>query len=530
MNKLFSFSLGAAALMGTMLLTACNDVSTELKTPTYNTGVSSAETKQSALKDKFPSQYASYKLTEGSRPEDMTKYKGPVAFRKNDNVNPLPKGFKHAQPYLKNLWLGYPFMYEYNEARGHAHALKDFVDIDRINRYGEKGILPTTCWNCKTPKMVAWNKEYGDKLWTMNSNEFRTKVDVEEESISCATCHDPKTMELRLYSVPLSDWIKRRPASEGPNDWAKISRNEKRSLVCAQCHVEYYFQNKDHGPAAKPVFPWDNGFAPEQIYEYYKTVGAKGEDGKGTPFFDWKHAASGVPSLKMQHPEYETWKNGSHGKAGVSCADCHLPYMREGGKKVSSHFMTSPLRDPELRACRQCHADKTPAQLLERVHYTQDKTYAQLIKAQDLNVKAHEAVRLAKAFEGAKHAEYDALMKEAVEMTRKAQMCWDWVSAENSVGFHNPSLALETLARSAEYSQQAIDVACRATQFGISEALAGNIREIVPPILEMSRKLQQDPEFLQKNPWTKLLKPLPKADQLWDGTKRLDGKTVSEAK
>lgn len=521
MNKLVcTIAISATTLLGAALLAGCDDVKTELKVPAYNTGVADDDTKQSSLKAKFPEQYASYMKTAGSDPAEMTKYKGPVAYRKNDDFSPLPKGFKHAQPYLKNLWLGYPFMYEYNEARGHANALKDFVDIDRINRFGEKGILPTTCWNCKTPKMVAWHKEYGDKLWSMNSNEFRTKIDVAEESISCATCHNPRTMELRLYSVPLQDWIKRRPASEGPNDWSKISRNEKRSLVCAQCHVEYYFQHKDHGPAAKPVFPWDNGFAPEEIYEYYKDKGAM-VDGKGTPFADWKHAASGVPSLKMQHPEYETWKNGSHGKAGVSCADCHMPYERMDGKKVSSHFMTSPLRDKQMRACRQCHADKSPEYLVERVHYTQDKTYTQLIKAQDLNVKAHEAVRLARAWNGDKNEKYDSMLAEAVEMTRKAQMLWDWVSAENSVGFHNPSLALDTLARSVECSQKAIDSASQATNFGISPSIAGDIRQIVPPIKEMSRKLQQDADFLQQHPWTKLLPVLPKADQIWDGTRRL---------
>ena len=186
----------------------------------------------------------------------MTEYKGSVPFHKNDDVNPLPKGYKHAQPYLKNLWLGYPFMYEYNEARGHTYAVKDFVNIDRINRYGEKGGLPATCWNCKTPKMMEWIGKYGDAFWTKDVNTFRGKDAISEmdETIGCSNCHDPATMELRPYSEPLKDWLKR-----SGKDWDKLSRNEKRTLVCAQCHVEYYFTHKDNGPAGRPVFPWDKG-------------------------------------------------------------------------------------------------------------------------------------------------------------------------------------------------------------------------------------------------------------------------------
>lgn len=517
MNKhICSMALVVSALLGAALLSGCEDVSTELKAPAYKTGISADESRISAFKAEFPDQYASYQQNNESKV--MTEYKGSIPYHKNDNVNPLPKGFKHAQPYLKNLWLGYPFMYEYNEARGHTHAVEDFVNIDRINRYGEKGILPATCWNCKTPKMTTWIKQYGDAFWSKDVNEFRgkDKIDAMDETIGCANCHDPQNMELRLYSEPLKDWLKR-----SNQDWNKLSRNEKRSLVCAQCHVEYYFTHKDNGPAGKPVFPWDKGMNPEDMYQYYKEHGAKGPDGRPGPFVDWVHAASKVPMIKMQHPEYETFQDGPHGAAGVSCADCHMQYQRIDGKKISSHWMTSPMKDEEMRACRQCHADKTPEYLRERVLYTQRKTFDQLLKVEALSVKAHEAVRLANAYDGRRADDYDALMSEARDMVRKGQLFWDYVSAENSMGFHNPAKALDTLMTSMESSQKAVDLAEQATGYGISPALAGNIEEIVPPILDMSRKLQQDPEFLQKNPWTKLLPALPKADQVWDGQERL---------
>jgi nitrite reductase (cytochrome c-552) len=504
-------------MLGAVLLSACNDVKTELKTPVYKTSIKEDETRMSPFKSQFPDEYASYQKNNES--EIMTVYKGSVPYHKNDNVNPLPAGYKYAQPYLKNLWLGYPFSFEYNEARGHTRAVEDFVNIDRINRYGADGkaLMPTTCWNCKTPKMLTWHKEYGDKLWSMDANAFRgkDKIDAVDETINCANCHNPTNMELRLYSVPLKEWLQR-----SGQDWNKISRNEKRSLVCAQCHSEYYFTHKDNGPAAKPVFPWDDGKDPEDMYKYYMTHGAKDASGKSGPFVDFAHAVSKTPIIKMQHPDYEMFVDGPHGAAGVACADCHMQYQRVDGKKVSSHWMTAPLKDAEMRACRQCHADKTADFLRERVIYTQKKTFDQLLKAQEVSVRAHEAVRLA-AEATDKAADYDALLKQAREMVRKGQLFWDYVSAENSVGFHNPAKSLETLMKSAEASQAAIDLACQAANYSIAPALVGDITKIVPPILNHSRKLMQSPEHLASHPWLKYLKPFPPAPQVWDGQNKL---------
>ncbi len=508
-KKSMYLGICVCGLFALLLVGGCDNTSTELQTPTFTSGLKKDEIANSAFKDPFPRQYASFE--KNNEASVMTEYKGSVHYRKNDDFSPLPKGYKHAQPYLKNLWFGYPFSYEYNEARGHTYAIEDLVNIDRINRYSEKGGLPATCWNCKTPKMMEWVEKEGDAFWSQDANVYRDKLDAHDHTIGCANCHNPENMELRLYSVPLKDWLVR-----SGKDPENLSRNEMRSLVCAQCHVEYYFTHKDNGPAAKPVFPWDEGFGPENMYEYYKKHGAK-----NGPFVDFVHAASKAPIVKMQHPEYETWIDGPHGAAGVSCADCHMSYERIDGKKISSHWWTAPLKDPNLTACRQCHSDKSPEYLRERVLYTQERTFAQLLKAQEVSVKAHEAVRLAASYTGELNPNYEELLTQAREMVRKGQLFWDYVSAENSVGFHNPAKALSTLMSSMEYSQKAVDLASEATQFGISQALAGDIKTIVPPIKELSRKLQQDAEFLQQHPWTKLLPVLPEADLVWDGQKRV---------
>lgn len=192
--------------------------------------------------------------------------------------------------------------------------------------------------------------------------------------------------------------------------------------------------------------------------------------------------------------------------------------------------MTSPLKDPTMRACRQCHYDKTPEYLKARVIYVQEKTYNQLLKAQEASVRAHEAIRLASVWDGPKAANYDQLLAAAREANRKGQMFWDYVSAENGVGFHNPAKSLNTLMTSMECSTQAARLAEQATNYGISPALAGDIKTIVPPILTLSRKLQQNREFLDKDAWTSLLPTLPEHDQVWFGQYYSeDGKAPKEA-
>jgi len=515
MHKSSVYSVIFGSLLGIIVLfSGCSDVE-ELEPPVYKTKLPTDEIRNSAFKNEFPLQYDYYMRNDES--QVMTEYNGSVAFNKHNSVDPLPKGYKHAQPYLKNLWLGYPFSYEYKAARGHTYAVEDFLEIDRINRYGEKGNLPNTCWNCKGPKMLEWTREQGDAFWAKDVNTMRDKIDPREHTVGCANCHDPQTMELRLYSIPLKDYL----ASQN-KDFKQLPRNEQRALVCGQCHVEYYFLDPSFGPAKKVKFPWENGFDPEQIFTYYQDQGeckVKGFEGN---FVDWIHPVSQTPMLKAQHPEFETWMNGTHGAAGVTCSDCHMAYVRtDDKKKISSHWWTSPLKDPEMRACRQCHSDKTPDYLKTRVLFTQKKTFDQLLIAQEISVKAHEAVRLALEYPGEKAGNYGDLVIQAQQMIRKGQFFWDYVSAENSVGFHNPAKALDTLASSQQYSQRAVDLAGEATLFGISKDLAGDIKKIVPPILNHSRKLQQDPEHMKTHQWFQYLPLLPPAERVWDGQKRL---------
>ena len=61
----------------------------------------------------------------------------------------------------------------------------------------------------------------------------------------------------------------------------KRLKKDKQSMVCGQCHVEYYFREKE-GRKGFVKFPWDMGTTVEQMETYYD----------GIEFSDWTHALS----------------------------------------------------------------------------------------------------------------------------------------------------------------------------------------------------------------------------------------------
>jgi nitrite reductase (cytochrome c-552) len=206
-----------------------------------------------------------------------------------------------------------------------------------------------------------------------------------------------------------------------------------RSLVCGQCHVEYYFK----GEGKLVTYPWDNGLQVEQIEAYYNEVGHK----------DWTHKTSGANVLKAQHPEFEMWSQGIHARSGVACADCHMPYKREGAIKVSDHHIRSPLLNVAA-ACQTCH-NFPEDEMKARAETIQDRTVA-------LMNRAEEAVAaLIQDLEKAQTAgiPVDSLAA-AQELQRKAQWRLDFVSAENSMGFHAPQEAARILGEAIDYARQ----------------------------------------------------------------------------
>lgn len=362
------------------------------------------------------------------------------SYMRNAEINPPVLKYGSSQkkesrldqfPYMRTLWAGMPFSKEYNEARGHLYVNDDVIGgngTEATQRIGEKTNL--TCMYCKSAEVPGLiekmgNDFYNTKLLVDNNKELF------KHPISCSDCHNPETMELRITRPALTEAMQRRGF-----DVTKATRQEMRSLVCAQCHVEYYFNPKD---ANKVTFPWDKGFDPADMYDYYTEVG----------FSDWKHPQTESGLLKAQHPEFEMFQDSVHQRAGLSCADCHMPYMKEGSAKITSHWWTSPFRTFE-QSCAQCHKDGKD-EMGQRVLNTQDKVKEALDRAGEANKAAILAIEKAKSVAGVD----TKVLDEARELHRQAQFYWDLCSAENSFGFHNPQKFLKTLADSIDLARQA---------------------------------------------------------------------------
>jgi nitrite reductase (cytochrome c-552) len=272
-----------------------------------------------------------------------------------------------------------------------------------------------------------------DRMGAMSYADARKLV---THPIACIDCHDPKTMELRVTRPGFMEGIRALKASQGIQNYdvnKDATRQEMRSYVCGQCHVEYYFKGKEK----RLTYPWSKGIKIEEIQAYYDEIQQK----------DWTHADTGAPVLKAQHPEFEMWSQGIHARSGVACADCHMPYQRQGAMKVSDHWVRSPLLNIS-RACQVCHP-YAEAEIQARVTAIQDRTHALLERAATASMAMLDAIGDAK-----KNGAAPADLTPALELQRKAQWRLDFVAAENSMGFHAPAEAARILAESIDYARQ----------------------------------------------------------------------------
>jgi len=465
----------------------------------------------------WPREYDSYLRT--SEPT-RTKYGGGLAGPEGT----LPPEKAVRDPWLTRIFAGYLFAVDYRDRRGHAFMLQD-QEVTKRNVPAEKK-QSGNCLHCHGSIMPLYRKLGSDALpnaspaeQVQKGLELVSEMDYWDahaalgkltngvHPVSCVDCHDPKTMELRVTrpafiagiqklaassaEVPHLPSIERwrrgdRKAPYDPN--VDGTRQEMRSFVCGQCHVEYYC-----GKGLTLLFPWNEGLKVEQIEHYYDNLQVKGHR-----FKDWTHAETGVEVLKAQHPEFELWSQGIHARSGVACADCHMPYQREGALKVSDHWVRSPLLQVN-RACAACHPYGDD-ELKARVGIIQDRHYALLARAgqaatrmldaivavrklsDDRNraaaeKEAHLALAKTADFAGLPAAdqakrleeetktrlltlwqaemEKDPKLKELGELQRAAQWRLDFVAAENSMGFHAPQEMGRILGESIDLSRQA---------------------------------------------------------------------------
>jgi nitrite reductase (cytochrome c-552) len=373
----------------------------------------------------------------------------------------MPQEKMDRDPWLKRIFLGYAFSIDYRDRRGHAYMLHD-QEVTQRQTLPQSG----SCLHCHAAVMPLYREIGGgdpmkglSESYRYSYKELNQKLhDIgHAHPVTCSDCHEPATMKLRVTRPGFIQGIQRLSISSAPlpqlpsiEEWRKTkmkspydpnadaTRTEMRSMVCAQCHVEYYCSSK-----MPLTFPWGKGLKAEDIEAFWNET--KFED--GSRFYDFKHTETGAKVLKAQHPEFELWSQGIHARSGVSCADCHMPYTRDGASKVSDHWVRSPLLNVN-RACQSCHR-VGEIELLARVDTIQSRNYDLLQRAARSLMDQLDAIKLAK----------DSGVNEdkltlAFEFQRKAQWRLDFVSSENSMGFHAPQEAARILAEAIDFARQ----------------------------------------------------------------------------
>lgn len=350
------------------------------------------------------------------------EYSGYVAATEQGNSSRDLTDDLAMNPALVSLWAGYGFSKDYNKPRGHAFAVLDIINTLRTGgpTDDKSGPMPATCWSCKSPDVPRVMKRDGVKefyagKWARLGHEIANPI-------GCADCHDSQTGALQISRPAL---VEARSRMKKPIELA--SHQEMRSLVCAQCHVEYYFNKGDN----YLNFPWDNGTNVEDMEKYYEE----------REFSDWTHALSKAPMLKAQHPDFELFEKGIHGKRGVACADCHMPYKSEGGSKVTDHHVQSPLANIS-GSCQQCHR-QSEATLVQNVSDMKDQVHSVRKVVEEELVRAHWEAK--KAWDlGAKPEQMNGVLKNI----RIAQWRWDYAVASQGAYFHATSEVLRILSLS----------------------------------------------------------------------------------
>lgn len=402
----------------------------------------------------FPRQLDAYRRTVDN---ERTQHGGSDA---------LPPSRLEADPRLKLIYAGYAFSIDFREKRGHAYMLADQEQTERVRQVKQPG----ACLHCHTSVLPLY-RELGNGdvdagfvracgLSYQEAHDWKDSAGnrLVQHPVTCLDCHDPKTMQLRvtrpgflrgIQALASSDqeyphlpsigrWRTDRKAgrikSDQPYDPNTMAtRQEMRSFVCGQCHVEYYFTTE----GKVVTYPWHQGLKADQIESYYDKMG----------FSDWTHETTKAPILKAQHPEFEMWNQGIHARSGVACADCHMPYLREGAVKISDHQVRSPMLSVN-HSCQVCHRFEEE-ELIARVETIQSRTKALLDRSEDALVQMMNSLKEAES-----RGVTEERLKAARQLHRRAQWRIDFVLSENSRGFHASQEAARLLAEAIDFARQ----------------------------------------------------------------------------
>ncbi len=345
-------------------------------------------------------------------------------------------------PFMALLFNGWGFGVEYNEPRGHAYMLKDQVDIDP-SRVGAGGV----CLTCKTPYVPKLEAEMGKDYYMKPWDEVRHMIPEkhQELGVACVDCHDNKDMSLKISR----EFTLGKALGELKVDRSKLTHQEMRTLVCAQCHVTYSINKDENKKSVGIYFPWQGStwgdISVENIIKQLR------EDKTNK---EWKQKVTGYPMPFMRHAEFELYSRKSvHWMAGAACADCHMPYTKVGSAKVSDHRVMSPLKN-DMKACQQCHTE-TPEWLREQVIAIQDRTVSMLNRAGYATAAAAKLIEKVHQLQEAGTEVDKTLYEAAKDAYMEAFFRTLYIGGENSTGFHNPTEAMRILGDSIAFAAKA---------------------------------------------------------------------------
>ncbi|MBF0336817.1 MAG: ammonia-forming cytochrome c nitrite reductase subunit c552 [Nitrospirae bacterium] len=433
-------------LMFTLIVVFTIGCTRQPSTPTSAITIADDEKDPAIWGRKYPNQFDSYR--KNSEPQ-----KGYSKYR-DDNACRLS-----PWPFQLVLLEGWGMGVEYNEPNGHTEMLRDQLKID-ASRYKAGGV----CLSCKSPFAAELMATMKGDYYRQPYNDVIKNIPERHRQMGlvCADCHDAATMDLKIKRPALIEALK----AIG-KDTDKLTRQEMRSLVCAQCHVDYKVTKDSEGKSSGLLYPWKNGkWGDITIEAVIKQIKDEG-------LLEWKHKVTDQKIGHIRHPEFELFSSAGsvHWAAGVACADCHMPYERVGSEKMSSHRWESPLKK-DMRACMQCHKQQ-PQWLKQQVLNIQDRVNHAFTKAGYELATAALTIEAANGTPGIDKTQ----LQKAKDIYAEGYYRSTWIGAENSMGFHNPPEALRVLG-------DALDQGHRATLLAREAILkAGSI----PPDLDMEK-------------------------------------------
>ena len=405
----------------------------------------------------------------------------------------IPAG---RSPQQDKLLAGHGFTFEHNEPRGHAFMVTDQFVVDRfqggrfqykngwqdVNKVGKTWDILTdkgekfrllesamagnaTCIQCKTSDHILKWRYMGDPGGGSIFNRSSNIVEVAKATnnpVGCIHCHDPHGTQPRVVRDALIDAIEREGsknifAKDGKTDlkvmdfrgFRKIGVMAKTDsrMMCAQCHVEYNCNTGKQWSDGKDVkyddrrsnhFPLKNA---KELLAHYKKL----------DFYDFKHAVTGARLIKLQHPETETFSGSVHDKAGVQCHQCHMPKTKgKDGKSFSTHGVVRPLNTVK-ESCLGCHPKDSVAGKKYEIETIRNFVKGKMRKAE------FWIARLIDTYPAARRAGVgEEVLAKAREKHEEAHVLWEFWTAENSDGFHNPDLARDSLTMSIKAAKDGV--------------------------------------------------------------------------